>query len=229
MIQWALEQPLKNTVVAFSDTGWASDDWKRRVVVAEQWLGLVDFTCLRIKSEGMISLIIRKKAWPRQGMQFCTEHLKILPAQVFLDKIDPDKNAICLVGIRREESQGRRDFPEWTENSDRHGGRSLWAPLVRLTEKDRNALVMKTPFKVLAHRSHECFPCVNSNRNNLRLVTEDRIKVIERVEAQTGHTMFRPYRHMGAKGIREVIRWANSSHGKFEGTQAACDSGFCGD
>ena len=42
-----------------------------------------------------------------------------------------------------------------------------------------------------------------------------------------GKTFFRPYRYMGAVGIREIIRWAQAGHGKYE-PRAACDSGFCG-
>ena len=39
--------------------------------------------------------------------------------------------------------------------------------------------------------------------------------------------MFRPYRHMGATGIREVVKWAHSSRGEYE-PPSGCDSGMCG-
>jgi hypothetical protein len=87
----------------------------------------------------------------------------------------------------------------------------------------------------------ECFPCINSNRADLRLLAEDesRVAFIENLEAEMGHTskgkprtMFRPYRYMGATGIREIIRWAQSDPGKFDiddGTGGGgCYSGQCG-
>jgi hypothetical protein len=87
----------------------------------------------------------------------------------------------------------------------------------------------------------ECFPCINSNRGDLRALVSDeaRIAHIERIEKDLGYTskgkprtMFRPYRHMGATGIREIIRWAAAERGQFDpddGTGGGnCDSGFCG-
>ncbi len=42
--------------------------------------------------------------------------------------------------------------------------------------------------------------------------------------------MFRPHRFKGAKGIRQVLKWAWSERGKYEPeTEASgCDSGMCG-
>jgi hypothetical protein len=72
----------------------------------------------------------------------------------------------------------------------------------------------------------------------MRLLTEDRIALIENLEKELGftskgkpRTMFRPYRHLGATGIREVHRWALSDRGKFKlhiGDGHVCDSGMCG-
>jgi len=86
----------------------------------------------------------------------------------------------------------------------------------------------------------ECFPCINSNRRDLQELAKDetRIAKIEAIEADLGstskgkpRTMFRPYRYMGATGIREVVRWAAAKHGKFDledGTGSDCTEGYCG-
>ena len=98
----------------------------------------------------------------------------------------------------------------------------------------------------------ECFPCINSNRADLRLLAEDeeRVAKIEAIETDMGftskgkpRTMFRPYRHMGATGIREVVKWALAPHGRYDpkggndqgelflddGTGGgSCNSGWCG-
>lgn len=217
-----------------SDTGWAAPWWRDRVEAGEAFARKLGFTPVRLESEGLVRLVTRKKAWPRQGMQFCTEELKIKPAMHWLEEVDPKKEAICCVGVRREESRARQAFPEHTEDSPRHGGRLLWAPLVRHTKAERDVLVHRAGFDVLPHRSMECFPCVNSNRSDLRLLDEERVSMIERVEHDLGHTsegkprtMFRPYRHQGAVGVREVWRWARSERGEYEAPRGGCDSGFC--
>jgi 3'-phosphoadenosine 5'-phosphosulfate sulfotransferase (PAPS reductase)/FAD synthetase len=239
LIQWAHERRLTDVTVLYSDTGWAADWWAERVLKAEAWVQKIGFTPARTTSKGLEQLVRDKKGWPRQGLQFCTLHLKIEPALTWLENNAP-KSAVCLVGVRREESQARRAFPEHTPESANHGGRALWAPLVDFSEADRNGLIERANFEVLPHRSMECFPCINSNRRDLRELSKDlsRVEHIAAIEESMGvtskgkpRTMFRPYRHMGATGIKEVVRWATSNRGEFDpddGTGGGCDSGFCG-
>lgn len=230
LIQWAIERELKDVFVVYSNTQWSHRDWPARVEKAKVWLAGVGFSFEEIESEGMVNLVLRKRGWPRHGMHFCTEELKIKPAFAWLEAKDPNKEAVCLVGIRREESFGRSQFPEWTEQSPRHGNRSLWAPLVNVKAAERDVLITKAGFDVLPHRSFECYPCINSNKAQLKLVSEDRIELIERIENTLGpgRTMFRPQSKMGAVGIREVVKWAHSERGEYE-PKTGCDSGFCGD
>jgi len=213
LIQHAKEKKLKDVTVMYTNTGWAIDWWDRRVQEVKELAISYGFKFIELETEGLISLVTKMKCWPRQGMQFCTAELKIKPALKWLEENDADLEADCLVGVRREESANRASFPEWVEESDRHGGRSLWAPLVRMNEKQRNELIEKTGLEILKHRSMECFPCVNSNKADLRMLSnyESRIKLIESTEKEMGftkkgkaRTMFRPYRHMGATGIREA-------------------------
>lgn len=236
LIQWAHENGLQDVCVLYSDTGWASNEWDRRVAGAEEWVHGLGFKTDRTKSLGLEELVKQKKGWPRQGMQFCTLHLKIIPAMEWLDQKDPNKEAICLVGVRREESANRKNFPKEQNSSPNHGGRRLLAPLVELSAMQRDALLARAGFDPLPHRSMECFPCINSNRADLRLLARDqqRIEKIEKIEEEMGltsngkkRTMFRPYRHMGAVGIREVVRWAESNRGEFEKLDD-CETGYCG-
>ena len=182
----------------------------------------------------------RNQAFPRDGMQFCTQELKIEPAMKWLDSVDPDLEATCLVGIRREESSKRAQWPEWVEESDKHGGRALWSPLVRYTEAQRDELIAKTPLPVLPYRSRECFPCVNSSKMDLQAMTQADVDKVAKLEAEMGvgkvsgkpKYMFRAAKCGGAEGIVEVVKWA--SHTKYIKGQddlfgGGCDSGFCGD
>lgn len=237
LIQWAHENNLQNVTVAYTDTGWAAEKWPARVAKGEAWAQSLGFRTVQIKSIGMPSLVAIKKAWPRGGggkFQFCTKALKEAPALAWLDTVDPDKNAVCLIGVRREESANRAQFPEWTEESHKHGGRSLHAPLVRHNEKQRNLLIAKTPLEVLPHRSKECWPCVNARKGELKAMDEPATARVETIEFIAGinsngnaRVMFSPARHNGAVGIRAVIE--DAKHGMTDLYEpAGCDGGWCG-
>jgi len=100
------------------------------------------------------------------------------------------------------------------------------------TESERDELLARAGFEPLPHRSKECSPCINSNKSDLRRLTEEDIQRVESLEARVGNTMFRPKRHGGAKGIRRVVAWAYSDRGKYDDRQDSlfnhCSSGYCG-
>jgi 3'-phosphoadenosine 5'-phosphosulfate sulfotransferase (PAPS reductase)/FAD synthetase len=226
-----------NVIVAYTDTGWAAKWWHERVAKAEAWAQSLRFRTARIDSEGMESLVERKKAWPRGGggkYQFCTDALKKEPARIWLDKIDPCKDITCVVGIRREESDNRATFPMWTTASDDHGCRELYAPLVMHTELMRNELIAKTPMPVLPYRSKECSPCANATKQELRHISDSDSKKVFWLEQKMGvnskgndRVMFSPARHNGAIGILAVIEDAKHGHDDLFQT-VSCDAGWCG-
>lgn len=237
LIQFAHEAGLQDVHVAYGDTGWAANWWPARVEKAEAWVRSLGFTPHRIQSEGMESLVMRKKAWPRGGggkYQFCTQALKKEPAQKWLDEHDPQKESTCMVGVRREESANRKDAPEWVESSPDHGGRELWQPLVRHRETERDALALKSPLPLLPFRSKECYPCVNARKGELRMLDESarhRVWLIEQASGTNSkgndRVMFSPKKHGGAVGIDAVIE--NAKHDMdelFEGS--TCEAGWCG-
>lgn len=237
LIQWAHEAGLKDVTVAYSDTGWSADYWPARVASAELWAQSLGFQTVRIPGMTMEELVEWKKAWPRGGggkFQFCTMHLKELPALAWMAKVDPAGDAVCMVGIRREESGNRALFPEWAEESEAHGGRSLHAPLVRHLEAERNALILKSPFEVLATRSKECWPCANARKPELKQLNESAISRIETIETRMGinskgnaRVMFSPARHGGAIGIRAVVEDARKNTDDLF-SPGGCDGGWCG-
>lgn len=240
LIQWAHERGLKDVTCLYSDTGWASCWWPQRVAAGEALANSYGFKTARTSSEGMIALVKRKRGWPGAGGQgqFCTAELKVLPALAWLDQHDPGKEATAITGVRREESTHRSDAPEHVAESERHGGRDLWQPLVRHTEEMRDALLRRAGFKVLPHRSQECYPCINANIDDIRLLTEDRIALIDITERELGHTrkgkprvMFRAAKRKRAVGIRAVVQWAAAPRPRDQMQmfpQPSCDSGFCG-
>lgn len=237
LIQWVINARLEDVTVAYSDTGWAAKDWEEtRVVPGEKWCKANDIKTVRIISEGMKDLVRRKKMFPHGGggrFQFCTQELKIKPALEWMDKNDTDREAICLVGIRREESENRANFPAFIMSSEGHGGRKLWAPLIFHNEAERNALIKFTPFDVLPHRSKECDPCVNRGKKELKHLSDERVAEIEEFEQEMGinskgnqRTLYSPRRHNGAIGIRSVVEDARKNMDDM--FSEGCDSGWCG-
>jgi 3'-phosphoadenosine 5'-phosphosulfate sulfotransferase (PAPS reductase)/FAD synthetase len=234
---WAHERALPGVHIAYSDTGWAAEWWLGRVEQAEAWAQTLGFVTHRITSEGMAGLVDRKKAWPRGGggkYQFCTEALKKEPARAWLALHDPEGEATCLTGVRREESENRRDAPEHVLASEDHGGRELWQPLVRHTEAMRDALVCKTPMPLLPFRSKECWPCVNVRKQELKLLDDEARNRVHAIEVRAGvnskgnaRVMFSPARHGGAIGIDAVIEDAKHNSDELF-TTAGCASGWCG-
>lgn len=229
LVEWAKERGLASVTVCHSNTGWASPAWPERIRIFSEYVRACGFDFTQIESVGFESLVLQRKGFPANRPKFCTYELKIKPACAWLDNADPDKEAICLLGIRREESRARAQWPEFISESPNHGGRDVWSPLVRVTEAERDDLIRRTPIEILAHRSRECSPCVNSNREDFRMLPVCDIEKVEKLEAVIGKPMFRTQRFRGAKGIREVLRWAWSDRGKYSAEPEDCGSGFCGD
>lgn len=259
LVQWAYEQGLKDVVVVFSDTGWAAKWWADRVERLEYWVHSLGFWTDRTTSIGFEGLAREKKAFPTQRYQWCSWRLKIEPAERWLDANDPDCRAVCLVGVRRDESQDRAEFPRFNLVSNSHGGRVMIAPMADWSEEVRDEFILRAGVKPLPHRSMECAPCVNSNKDDLKAMQPEDIDKAEAVEAalndefgQTRNgkprTLFRPHRHMGAVGVREVVKWAHAPRGGYRppegtaafepdenellddelGAQPGCEAGWCG-
>lgn len=241
LIQWMherIEGPRHDRpcIVLHNDTGWSHPRWNERLADVESFVARLGMTWVRLSSVGFVAAVRLRRGFPRHGMQFCTTELKIRPTIEWLESIDPSGDLVCVVGVRREESARRANWPEHVDASDLDGGRELWAPLVRVTEVDRDALLTRAGFERLDHRSDECFPCVNSNRGDLRRVIAEapqRIDEIEQLEAEMseGHDVARRmFRRQS--GIRETAKWAASSPGKYIEGQLSlpigCDGGMCG-
>lgn len=110
----------------------------------------------------------------------------------WFDANDTKKEATAMAGVRRSESQHRSDAEEHVLESERHGCRELWQPLVWHTDEIRDALFPRAEFEDLPHRSIKCYPCINANIDDVRLLSEDRIQLIdiEQIALQANVTEF---------------------------------------
>lgn len=240
LVQWAFENGLDlvgDVYVVFIDTGWASEDWPDRVAKMESWVTSLGFIPVRLKpTEQFEDLMVRKKGFPNQQYQWCSQNLKTIPFVKWADEMDPMGVATVVIGKRREESKDRADIPEFIAESEYHGNRRVWHALFDRTEAQRDALLCRAGIEPLPHRSQECAPCVNANRADLLLLTEREIQKVEDLEEETGQTMFRPKRYQqkaypnGCHGIREVIQWAHKAPLTPEEPLgfSTCASGHCG-
>jgi len=229
LIQWAKNNGLKNVVVLYNDTGWAIDWWYARMKGIEKLCAEYGFNYASTNSIGFKNMVRMKKGFPiaASRMSFCSNYLKKQPTLDYLNKHDPLKKATIYIGIRRCESQNRANHPRTILADMRYGGRTMQFPLVTYTDMDRDLIQDQTGIDILLHGSMECFPCINSKRSDFRLLAKypDRINELASLESEMGYTskgkprvMFRPYRHMGATGIREVIKWGLSERGKYINT-----------
>lgn len=216
LLQWAHEHGLQNVTVAYCDTGWAAPGWEGRVAEGEALAQRLGFATVRLESMGMEALVRMKRGFPMHGRQFCTAWLKGLPFLQWIDEADPERKAVVMIGKRRSESEDRKDIPEWIEASEYHGERKVWHSLYLHSETDRDALLVRAEVEKLPHRSDECSPCVNANRDNLRRLSGRQISKVAVLEADIGQPMFRAAKHGGAQGIEQAIQWAKYSPGQFK-------------
>lgn len=244
MLQLMREHGLKDVTVVYSDTGWATPEWEERVQRGEAWVTSLGWTPVRLQSVGFEAMVkgqTEAGMFPTRIRKFCTKYLKIRPFLAWVKDADPDKRAIVCVGVRRAESDARSKTPAFLPEHD--NGRHVWHPIVEFSDADRDALISRTPFEVLPHRSDECAICINGNRADLRRASEESIARVEALEAHVGRPMFDPKSRMGADGIREVVSWAKSERGKYrapgeiapdllsglaDAESATCEDAWCG-
>lgn len=228
MLQLFREHGLKDVAVVYSDTGWATPEWEARVDAGETWVRELGWEPVRLSSLGFEQSVIghtEAGMFPTRMAKFCTQELKIRPFLKWVSAADPEKRAIVCVGVRRAESPGRSRAAAFMPQQD--NGRHVWHPLVEYSDADRDAMIARTPFEVLPHRSDECAICINGNRADLRRASEEHIARVETLEARVGRPMFSPRNYMGATGIREVVRWAQSERGKYRASGTPADLLSC--
>ena len=98
----------EDLIIVFIDTKWEADETYEYIDYLEKKLAI---KIVRIESEGMFNLCLRKKCMPNKVMRFCTENLKIKPFNKWLYENFVSKNIdfILVEGIRRDESKARAD------------------------------------------------------------------------------------------------------------------------
>lgn len=202
-------------------------------------------------------LVRRKGLFPTRKRRFCTEFLKIRPAQdKLLELQQAGYNVVSVSGVRADESEDRKDLQEWD-----YSGTLLceqWRPLIKWTIEDVFAIHRKyglplNPLYALGAERVGCFPCINSRKSEMRLITlnfPDRIDSIRQLEEELGDASFfhrntvperfrtkqittKDGETMMVASIDDVTRWsltgkrAQGSYLDDPPEPRSCNSGFC--
>lgn len=204
------------------------------------------------------SLAEKKQRFPSPRARFCTQVLKIFPTRDYILKlVESNFEVLSHSGVRAGESEDRKDLKEF--EFDLTYGCKVRRPLIKWTLED--ILKIHTEYNIKLNPLYSygasrvgCFPCIMSNKKELRIIGahfEDRIELIEYWENKLNSTFYPPYkvpaRFRSKKWIskkeevyylptiRDVIAWSKTSHGAKqyllpfeEEAVIACDmSGFC--
>ena len=164
LTQWVFEAKLKATVV-YVDTGFAASSWEARIALGQVHAKNCGFPFERIVSKiSFEEAVLGRDSFPSVKFQWCTGLLKGLPFLDWLELNDSNAEAMILIAKRRAAALNHEHLPEWIERCEFHNDRTVWHPMIDVSDEDRNALLKRAGFIPLGHRSLECQPCVNSSK-----------------------------------------------------------------
>ena len=177
----------------FADTGWEHPDtYEYLRGPLTQKIG----TIVEVRAEKQMEQRIRDGGFfPSRRAKWCTQELKVQPICRYLQSlvvagVDP----VNTVGIRHEESAKRAEMEEWDWSKDYDC--EIWRPLIKWTEQDvieihhRHGLA-PNPLYLRGARRVGCWPCINSRKDEIRLVSETdpgRIQKLRDLEAHVTNT-----------------------------------------
>ena len=227
-------------ICVFADTGWEHQSTYDYLNKLEKTIGKIE----RVKSEitvkeehkeiieqiefelgfesPMIRRIIKNHFFPNRFQKWCTTDLKIKPIKKFFDSLEED--FLNLVGIRKEESPRRSKMKEWEYNDFF----DCWVhrPLINWTEKeviDIHHRFNLSPNKLYLNGSSRvgCYPCINSRKREIKLLDQNRIDIIRKLEQiinkidprdDLKHTFFSSKNGM-IMNIDQVYEWSKTTRG----------------
>ncbi len=174
----------------FLDTGWEHPllyEYLRGELT--RVIGPVVEICAERKMEALVE---HKGMFPSRTRRFCTQELKVYPAQKYITKrMEEIGECVNAVGIRHEESGPRSKMPEW-EWSDGFDC-EVWRPLIRWTVQDvidihhRHGL-KPNPLYLMGAERVGCWPCIYARKSEIRLVAEKDPKRIDQIREWEANT-----------------------------------------
>lgn len=199
-------------------------------------------------------LLIWKGRGPSSKAQFCTDELKITPTreQLIMPLARRFARINQWIGVRRDESRNRSNAAEWdVEFGDGERGLYLYRPILHWTADEVVRYVRDNGFELnplykLGMTRVGCMPCINCSKSELKEIAKrfpdhiDKIEQWERISAPANNrqnlTFFvansiREFTDQTitteTHGVREFVRWANTSRGGRQFELAADDVPQC--
>lgn len=165
-----------------------------------------------------------KGRFPARKSQFCTKLLKLAPQRRWIKEnlIDPepDITIIRYTGVRRDESEARKNVAEteWDEWFDCE----LHRPLATWTKQQVFDYIKQhgqepNPLYKMGFNRVGCAPCVNSGKEDIRNWNARFPEMIQKVrdwEKEVGRTFFPPMvPGMVINWIDDVVAWSKTERG----------------
>ena len=127
----------------------------------------------------------KKGRFPSVMARFCTEHLKMWPSKVWLDRLRAKGLSIRIhTGVRADESEERANLSIRTFDS--YYGCEVFRPLLSWTLPEVWAYISKhgvrpNPLYAMGASRVGCFPCVLCRKADMRLVATKFPEVIDKI------------------------------------------------
>jgi 3'-phosphoadenosine 5'-phosphosulfate sulfotransferase (PAPS reductase)/FAD synthetase len=174
--------------LVFADTGWEAKETYEYLETLDKLIGPIDRVGV---PGGMVAKIRERAGFPARLQRWCTRELKVEPLRVYYDAIEAQgKEAICVTGIRAEESEERAAMPIVEYDEAWRGW--MWRPVRDFTIEDVLRMHHRhgIPLNPLYRRGHNrvgCYPCIFSSKTDIRLVAEhapERVATIRELERE---------------------------------------------
>jgi 3'-phosphoadenosine 5'-phosphosulfate sulfotransferase (PAPS reductase)/FAD synthetase len=165
-----------------------------------------------------LDLMIWKGRAPSSKAQFCTEHLKLKPIQVWLEEIRGDQDVIMYTGIRAGESERRSKMAarEWSDLYDCYTQR----PLLLWTAEQifaylKSKGVPPNPLYEAGFTRVGCFPCIHARKSELANLPEWAWEKLQEWETRIGRSWFAAGTVPGVfiPTIQDAREWAKTARG----------------
>lgn len=205
----------------FIDTGWEDETTYQYLDYLEKYIGKIERIRKHVDISQMpkdvqifieeeeqrlghesdfLRLVFKKFCFPSSFRKYCTRILKIEPFADYL--LDQDNDMIVVLGLRRAESQRRSAITEW-EWSERYQN-YVWRPLYLWSEKD--VIDIHSRFQVLPNNLYlrgadrvGCYPCIYSRKKEIKMLSRERLDLIDRIERFLGAYNYRRVKEAGTR------------------------------
>lgn len=176
-----------------------------------------------------LDLCLWKGRFPSRKAQFCTQELKtVLLVEYQMALVDQGYGAISWQGVRRDESENRRDAKLMERVGQRHW---IFRPIVEWTAQQTVDYVRSNGLQVnrLYREGFDrvgCMPCINCGKKEINNIGLRRPREITRLQewerlvgmaSKRGEASFFPNPdreiHLDKRGIAKMVSWAKTTHG----------------